>query len=413
MPSVASNYGQTPLTFELNVGQSASSVLALAHGSGFGFFLTNNDSMVFSVPHRDAQSGALTGQDDFTLQLTGANSQAKVQSSDVQPGISNYFLGAGSPEIADVAQYGQLTEQNIYPGIDLVLHSSSQDSQNIEYDFVVNPVASAASIQMDAEGLQNMQLDDQGRLILGTSGGNVVMSSPQFYQTVNGQQQAVSGQYVLGGNNTIGFEATGSYDPSLPLVIDPTIGFSSYLGDSGINIASAVSVDAAGESYVTGQTTATDFPTQNGYQSSAVSGTNAFITKFNAQGTGVVYSTYLGDPTGAGNSVATGIAVDLAGDAYVVGTTAGTYFPTTTGAYQTTFSGRRPVSSASSTRQATNCCIPRFSAAPARRSAALRSTRMDRPTSWGRPTARRRCRRRRERCKAALAAARRMRSWAN
>ena len=115
----------------------------------------------------------------------------------------------------------------------------------------------------------------------------------------------------------MGFQA-GGYDPTLPLVIDPRIVYSSYLGGSGDDYAYAVAVDASGAAYVTGSTASTDFPTASGYQNSNAGGTDAFVTKLNAQGSGLVYSTYLG---GGSNDEDYGVAVDLSGRAWVVGTT--------------------------------------------------------------------------------------------
>ncbi len=339
-PAFASTYGQVPLSFTMNVGQSDPSVLALSNGPGFGFWLTQT-GMTFSVPHIDAQSGQENGRDVFTLAMSGANTSgsAQVVPSDLQSGRSNYFIGADSSQwVSDVPQYGQVTYQNVYPGIDLVLHAASGEGRTFEYDFVVNPGANPDSIQLAPEGLQGISTDSQGDLLLGTSGGNVVMANPVLYQTIDGQQQNVAGKYVLQPNGDIGFQVSGSYDSSVPLVLDPTVQFSSYLGGSVDDYVYGVAVDADGNTYLTGKTSSTNFPTRNGYQDSASSSfPNVFVTKLNPQGTGIIWSTYLGG-TGVSGSIGNAIAVDLSADVYVAGqTTSG--FPVTAGAYQTTFPG--------------------------------------------------------------------------
>ena len=122
---------------------------------------------------------------------------------------------------------------------------------------------------------------------------------------------------MVNADGTVGFRASG-YDPTKPLVVDPSIVYSSYLGGSGADYAYGVAVDASGAAYVTGSTTSTNFPTGSALQGSNAGGTDAFVTKLNAQGNGIVYSTYLG---GSNTDVGYGVAVDLSGRAWVVGST--------------------------------------------------------------------------------------------
>jgi RHS repeat-associated protein len=350
-----SGFGQVPLSFELNVGQvSNPSVLALAHTAGMDFWLTGQ-SMVFAVPHsaqqadsqaagvrlaprgQALQSAAPAGRDVFTLEMVGAGSDVQVVGDDPLGGRSNYFIGHDASQWhTDVTQYGRLEERNVYQGIDLALHSQAGGG-SLEYDFVVHPGADAASIRLNAQGLQHVTLDSQGRLLLGTSGGDVVMDSPQLYQTVNGQKQAVEGRYRLDGAGQLGFEVTGSYDHTKDLVIDPVIGFSTLIGGTGDEAGYAIAVDTSGNSHITGYTSSTDFPVQNGYQMSPPGPVTAFVTKLNAQGTGLVYSTYLGGSNSTNGTSPAAIAVDSTGSAYVVGGTYCTDFPITPGAFQPSY----------------------------------------------------------------------------
>src|SRR5207245_524773 len=126
--------------------------------------------------------------------------------------------------------------------------------------------------------------------------------------------------------------------PSLPLIIDPLLVYSTYLGGANNDNASAVAVDAAGNAYVTGITaSATNFPTTAGaFQMTSAGGSDAFVTKLNPTGSALVYSTFLG---GGDNDNAAAVAVDAAGNAYVTGITSSTAFPTTAAAFHTTFRG--------------------------------------------------------------------------
>ncbi len=351
-------YGQVPLAFELNAGQAGNaSVLALSHGPGFGLWLTTT-GLTFSLAQPGGQPAAAGGQDVFALDLVGANSQATVTPGGLLPGRSNYFVGGQS--ITDVAQYGSVTLNDVYPGIGLTLHSSA-GSRAFEFDFDVAAGADPSQVQLGTQGLQGVRLDAQGNVELETPGGAVVMSQPVLYQTVGGARQDVAGTFTLGGDGNIGLRVTGAYDPAQPLVVDPQISFASYLGGSGDDYGYAVAVDPDGNTYVTGSTTSTDFPTQNPYQGSLQGEQDAFVSKLNASGS-LVYSTYLGGggvtaSTGGGGSdarrgggrpdVGTGseasqagqaVAVGPDGQAVVAGWTNASDFPTTAGAYQPTSS---------------------------------------------------------------------------
>jgi hypothetical protein len=156
------------------------------------------------------------------------------------------------------------------------------------------------------------------------------------YQEVAGVKQEVAGRYVMKGKRQVGFRVA-AYDPSRPLIIDPVLVYSTYLGGSGMEVGRDIAVDGAGTAYVTGETYFGDFPTTAGAVQTTYAGEfDAFVTKLDATGSGLVYSTYLG---GSDSDFAVRIAVDGAGSAYVTGFTRSTDFPTTAGTAQTTHAG--------------------------------------------------------------------------
>src|SRR5262249_42449573 len=128
----------------------------------------------------------------------------------------------------------------------------------------------------------------------------------------------------------IGF-AVGPYDKARPLVIDPVLLYSTFLGGSSNDVGSAIAVDQSGNAYITGSTTSSDFPTQQAEQATSGGGTDVFVAKIDPSGSALVYSTYFG---GSGDDSGAGIAVDALGQAYVAGLTKSSNFPTTPGAYQ-------------------------------------------------------------------------------
>jgi hypothetical protein len=187
-------------------------------------------------------------------------------------------------------------------------------------------------IRLDVEGANHLGLDGEGNLVVSTAGGDVIEHAPVLYQEGAGGREPVAGRFVLEGGGQVGF-AVGAYDAGRALVIDPVLSYSTYLGGSGADIGKGIAVDAAGNAYVTGNTTSTNFPTTTGaFQTTLMGSENAFVTKVNASGTGLVYSTYLG---GCCSDSGNGIAVDAAGNAYITGFTTSTNFPTTAGAFQT------------------------------------------------------------------------------
>ena len=160
--------------------------------------------------------------------------------------------------------------------------------------------------------------------MLQTDGGQVHMHKPLVYQQVDGVRQEIAGAYMLNGRHQVSFEVA-AYDANKPLTIDPVLAYSTYLGGSGTDQGSAITVDASGNAYVTGSTDSTGFPTASPFQASNSGEFDAFVTKLNAAGSALVYSTYVGGST---DDFGNGIAVDASGNAYVTGSTDSTDFPT-------------------------------------------------------------------------------------
>jgi Beta-propeller repeat len=332
-------YGQLPLSFEVNDGQTASQVQYLAHGQGYALFLTENSAVLNltqpSAPaHDKTLPPALTTGVALAMDLIGANQQATVSGLDRQAGVTNYFIGNDPSQWhTNIANYGKVEYQNVYAGINLVYYGNQQQ---LEYDFVVAPGAKPSDIQLAFSGANSISLDAQGDLVLHTSSGDVLQRAPVIYQDIGGVRHLVAGSFELGDHDQVTFNV-GAYDTTRPLTIDPILSYSNYLGGNNSDFGESIAVDASGNAYVTGETASANFPTTTGaYQTSFGGNYDAFVTKVNAGGTAVVYSTYLG---GSSDDEAYGIAVDGSGNAYVAGETSSSNFPTTSGAYQTSNGG--------------------------------------------------------------------------
>ena len=175
------------------------------------------------------------------MNLIGANPQASVTGMDQLPGTSNYLIGNDPSQWhAGIANYGQVAYQDVYPGVNLLYYGNQQQ---LEYDFVVAAGADPGSIRFDIQGADSITLDEQGNLVLATPSGDVLEHAPVIYQEVDGFRASVAGQFVLLGQDEIGFQI-GTYDAGLPLTIDPVLAYSTYLGGSGQDSGQAIAVDA-------------------------------------------------------------------------------------------------------------------------------------------------------------------------
>jgi hypothetical protein len=321
------NYGKLPLSFEANMGQSADQVQFLSRGKGYTLFLTPSEA-VFSLRK---QSSVLR------MKLVGANPNAELNGQQELQGKVNYLLGNDrSKWHTDIPTFSRVQYDDVWPGVDLLWYGKQTA---LEYDFVIKPGSEVSQVRVAFEGAEKMRLDNEGNLIVTSNGEEVKHCAPVVYQ----ESKEVSGKYVIKGTNEIGFEV-GPYDHSKPLVIDPVLIYSSYIGGDSNDEGFAVAADSQGNAYIGGESSSSEvtFPLQNAIQGTQIA-TLAFITKLNASGSGIVYSTFLGDATGfctldvCGTEVR-GIAVTSDGRAAITGATvndnSNSDFPVTDNAFQ-------------------------------------------------------------------------------
>jgi Beta-propeller repeat len=314
------------------------------------------------LPASDNSPG--TANSALRLRLVGASRDASPTGEEELPGKANYFIGNDPKQWrTNLPTYGRVRYRHVYPGIDLVCYGN-QGGQ-LEYDFIVAPGANPKTIHLRVEsayrqsesgrwgsGRRNSkpEIAGNGDLVVRTNGGEVRFRKPVAYQP--GSSKQVSGdseltirkarlpevRYLITPDEEIRFELS-NYDQSRPLVIDPVLAYSTYLGGSSFDSGTGIAVDSFGAGYVTGQTSSLDFPTSGRLQSDcddcSDQSFDAFVAKLSPTGSALVYSSYLG---GSGNDQGTGIALDMAGSAYVTGYTTSMDFPVTPGALQTTVS---------------------------------------------------------------------------
>lgn len=306
-PLPAAHASPMPFYLEKNVGQAPRGVRFLAHAG----------SEILSVTDRGGVIGA-AGRSLIRMTPLGGALHPQLVPADKLPGIINYFLGNNRRHwYTNVPTYGEVTYRNVYPGIDLSFHGQGE---RLEYDWIVKPGADLGRIHLAVGGASTPAIDARGVLHFGNL--PILETRPTIYQQLGGARRRVQGGYALAGGSTVRFRV-GQYDRSRPLVIDPVIQFSEYLGGSGDDFSNAVKVDAKGHIYIDGETKSADLPLRNAYQKTSHGGDDMFVQKLTSSG-GLMYGTYIG---GSDSDGAEGIAVDGAGRAYVAGWTDSANFP--------------------------------------------------------------------------------------
>jgi len=328
---IAAAYPNLPLFFEANHGQTDPEVKFIARGAGYSIFLTPSGVTMTLSDHPASPGDSETGRLSVVkMSLIEASRQPVMIGVDPQPGHSHYFTGRSCEQWqSDLPHFGQVRYQEVWPGIDLALYGNQR---HLEYDFVVSPGADPGRIGLAFDGLEAMELSSAGDLHLTLPGGQVIQkSAPIIYQEFDGARQLIEGKFVLSADRQVRFKI-GAYNPDLPLVIDPVLLYSSYLGGSGDEAGHDIVVDPEGSAYIIGSTTSANFPTTAGAYDTAASpfGSDVFVTKLDPAGATLLYSTYLG---GAGEDHGYALAIDGSQNVYLTGFTQSADFPTTAGAF--------------------------------------------------------------------------------
>src|SRR5581483_7166879 len=254
-PTLQPDFGELPLAFEANVGQSANADSQfLARGRGYPIGLSANEATLVLGKTRPAEEarGETEGQDvhdTIRVQFAGANPDAHLEGMQELPGRSNYFRGGADPlALTNLHQYAEVVAHDVWDSVDV--HYIG-DQGSLRFDFHVKPGADVAAIALDYAGVDSLSVDEQGQLVLHTASGDVVQRDPILYQEDADARQSVSGHYVLRDDGKVGF-AVEDYDDTRELVIDPTLSYLTYLGGSGEAWVGYGGLDAQGNVYVAG-----------------------------------------------------------------------------------------------------------------------------------------------------------------
>jgi len=323
-------YGKLPLSFIPNAGQTDKAVRYYAQGAGYSFFFTKEGAML------SVAEGKGRGGHALALDFLGSDPDATLTASDQLAGKVNYLIGDDPAKWRrGLSTHGELLYGGLWPGIDMTVRG---EGGKLKYEFHLKPGESIDEVRLGYRGAEALKVGDGGELLVRTSLGTLKDAAPVSYQRIGGKRVPVKSRYVLKGDGGYGF-AVGAYDPRYPLVIDPGLDYSTFLGGAGLDGGQGSQGIAVrdGKAYVTGFTSSTDYPTTPGaFDRIFNGGGDAFVTKLNASGSALAYSTFLG---GAGSDASSDIAVDGMGRTYVTGQTSSLDYPTTRGAFDRTFNG--------------------------------------------------------------------------
>jgi hypothetical protein len=388
-------YGKLPLSFEVNQGQTVPQVKFLSRGNGYNLFLTSNEAvLVLNKVIAGRQSDVLK------IRLTGANLEPQVTGEGELPGKSNYLLGSDPQQWrTNIVNYTKVKYDDVYPGIDMVYYGNGRQLEydfvvaaGADPSSIKLSVDGARKMRLDERGdlvlsigggeirqakpfvyqeVNGVKKEVAGQYVLCgkrqvgfkvaayDKTKSLVIDPVLSYSTYLGGSGADMARgiavdrfgkaYVTGQTASLNFPTTagaaqtafgGGQDVFVTKLNEAgsALVYSTYLGGLNVEAGQGIDVDADGNAYVTGRTLSTDFPTTAGAFQPVFGGggQDAFVTKLNPTGSGLVYSTYVG---GLDVDISLGIAVGRFGNAYVTGSTESTNFPVTAGAVQPVFGG--------------------------------------------------------------------------
>lgn len=318
-------YVELPVYFIENLGQKDNGAAYYAQQGGVDLYFTAEE-MVMAFP------GTV-----LRTRFVGANPDVRIAGADEQAARFSYFAG-DSPEHwqRNLRSYGRVVYRDLYPGVDLAYTGRNG---TLKYEFILEPGADAEAILLTYEGIDELSLADNGDLLITPEGAETSFrdDAPYVYQQINGREVTIGASFTLYGDQSYGFSVE-EYDRSYPLVIDPQIHYSTFLGGNRSEVGQAIALDNEGNVYVAGETNSGDFPVTSGaYDESHEDGnTDVFVSVLDPTLSNLLYSTFL---TASRSESIADLIVDDAGNVFVTGSTNSDDFPTTAGAYSRSLAG--------------------------------------------------------------------------
>jgi RHS repeat-associated protein len=342
LPDVATpvqqiDMSRLPLSFTANVGQFDKSIKFQTNSLGGSIYFASSEVLLALIDKKvklkneddESASPAVDNSKFLRIQYLNTEKDPLVEGLNQLPGVANFMVGVDTKSwVTDAATYDGIVYRNIYSGIDLTYVGAGN---SLKSTFIVAAGADPSSITWSYKDAGNVSLDADGNLLInlpakkkGQTDTVLIEYAPTAWQEQDGQRVDVPVQYTISAKSEIGFSFPQGFDPALPLTIDPTLSYSTYLGNVGTDKGTSITTDAAGNAYVTGYTYCSNFPLVNPIPGGAAGGWDVIISKISADGSTLLFSTCLG---GSGDDDGVSIALDNQGRVVVSGDTSSTDFP--------------------------------------------------------------------------------------
>ncbi|MCG8539988.1 MAG: SBBP repeat-containing protein [Clostridia bacterium] len=342
--SIRMDFINNPPTFIPNRGQVDSKVKYYLKGTSYGFYFTPEEAVLTFIKKESSPENTENTGITLALHFVDANPDVKIEGINKASAKINYFNGKDESKwITGLPTYEKIIYKELWSGIDLIFYSKNNV---LKYDFILKPGGCVEDIKLSYRGSKGISVDDGGNLEIHNDLGVLIDEKPISYQEIESKKVMIESGFKIkrqeDGEDYFGFAILGNYDSKYSLVIDPGLVFSTFLGaiviDVGTNESNklGITVDKAGNVYVAGGTISPSFPVTLGafqevFPSVGDNFTSAYVTKLSFDGSGLIYSTFLG---GSDSDEARSIVIDNMGSAYITGETSSSDFPVTLGAFQ-------------------------------------------------------------------------------
>jgi hypothetical protein len=307
------------LPFIENRGQLPDGVVFHAPSARAGTYVTADGEILYALPGTR-----------LTERFAGGSaSPAGVERAPTR--VASFVGNDPSRWTSDAATWNTVGFGEVWPGVVVDLHARQG---SVEKFFTVTPGATPERIRMEVDGAEGLSVADDGRLMVALPGGEVAFSAPIAFQEVDGERRPVRVAYAAQGLG-YGFEV-GAYDRSRPLVIDPTLLYSTFGGGAGGEWPNDFHVDAAGAVYVAGRTTSPSLSPGGGPFGSPADLTDGFVAKLAPGGASYEFFIFVG---GDGTDDARQLELAADGSIFLAGVTVSTDLPVSSGAAQAARNG--------------------------------------------------------------------------
>jgi gliding motility-associated-like protein len=330
-----------------------------------GAIYINKTGITYHFYDIDLHHKSATSYPSHVVQQVFINAQGTEKALETKPSsfYANYFLGNDASKWrSDVHAFQQVELQERYPGIHLQLETTQEA---LKYSWIVLPGADITAIKWRYDGADNVAISKKGQLKINHSLGSFTESKPVAWVIRNGKKIPVACSFIQ-KNKVFSFDVKGTDFANDTLIIDPSLTFSTFSGATTDNWGFTAAPDNLGNLYAGGISFGIGYPVTTGAFDLTFNGgvgtfqLDASISKFNANGTNLIYSTYLG---GAGNETPHSIVTDAAGDLFILGVTSSANFPLTGTPFDATFNGGPSISENSLSFDGADIYIARLNAA--------------------------------------------------